>query len=223
MSNGFYVYVHSRLKSGEPFYVGKGRGDRFRDRSRNNAHWRNIVAKDDGFHCSFAARPIDEELAFLIERELIDKLRRAGARLANRTNGGEGPAGYRWTQEQRERIRQARTGKKLTEETRRRLAIAGTGRVTSQDTKEKLRAKFSGRPLHEETKAKISASLMGRPSPRRGLPGKPHSLETRAKMSLAKLGKEPNNKGKKADPEMVARRAIAIREAWARKKSGAAT
>ena len=220
MSDGFYVYVHSRLSAGEPFYVGKGRGDRFRDRCRNNQHWRNIVAKDEGFYCSFAAREIDEELAFLVECELIDKYRRAGARLANRTNGGEGPTGYRWTEEQREHMRVARTGTTLSEETRRRVALAGIGRVTSPETKEKLRAKFAGRPLDAETKAKISASLMGRPSPKRGRPGKPHSMETRLKMSLAKVGKAPNNKGKKMNAEMVARRAIAIRAGWARRKAG---
>ncbi len=227
MSEDFYVYVHSRLTSGEPFYVGKGRGDRFRDRCRNNQHWRNIVAKDGGFHYSFAARGVDEEFAFLVECELIDKYRRAGARLANRTKGGEGPTGYRWTEAQRERMRKARTGTKLSEETRRLIAIAGTGRVTTQETKEKLRSKFAGRPIDAETKAKISASLMGRPSPKRGLPGKPHSAETRAKMSAMKRGKPPNNKGKKMNPEMVALRSIAIRAGWARRKAkkeaGAAT
>jgi hypothetical protein len=95
MVPSFYVYVHSRLSNGEPFYVGKGHSRRSHTHKSRSAHWKNIVAKDGGFHANLIAKNMDEELAFLIEMEAIDKYRRVGVKLINLTNGGDGVSGYR--------------------------------------------------------------------------------------------------------------------------------
>ena len=88
---GFYIYAHHRNDSGALFYVGKGTGKRawtIRSSGRN-PHWQNIVRKH-GRTVRIVADGLDEELAFLGEVELIDKLRRLGADLTNTTEGGEG-------------------------------------------------------------------------------------------------------------------------------------
>ena len=61
--NSAYVYVHLRLKSGVPFYVGKGSGKRIDDKKQRNKHWTNIVCKDGGCKKIKIASNIDDELA----------------------------------------------------------------------------------------------------------------------------------------------------------------
>lgn len=85
----FYIYTHIRGDNGRPFYVGKGTGRRAASKSGRNTHWHRIVAKH-GYDVRIVADGLDEELAFLGEVELIDKMRRLGATLANMTAGGEG-------------------------------------------------------------------------------------------------------------------------------------
>ena len=46
MSKEYYVYEWIRLDTNEPFYVGKGKGDRWRKLKREgNNHFNNIVNK----------------------------------------------------------------------------------------------------------------------------------------------------------------------------------
>lgn len=232
----FYVYVHSRLNTGEPFYVGKGCAYRWASRHTRTAHWRNIVAKDGGFHNSFIARDLDEDLAFLVEVEMIDKLRRLGVRLANASNGGEGPSGMKLSDETKKKLsiinvgrkHSAETRAKMSEarvgksglwmrgrtpsaETRLKLSVAGVGRISTAVTKQKLRDNFLGRPLDEATKQKISEALRGRVSPKKGRPGKPHSEETRRRMSEAHLGRKPS-------PESIEKLRESQRVRWAKRK-----
>ena len=85
----FYIYTHIRRDNGKPFYVGKGAGSRAFRSSGRNQRWKRIAEKH-GHDVRIIADGLDEELAFLGEVELIDKLRRLGADLANMTPGGEG-------------------------------------------------------------------------------------------------------------------------------------
>ena len=41
----FYVYIHRKMDTGEIFYVGKGKGSRYKDSSSRNKHWKHIVNK----------------------------------------------------------------------------------------------------------------------------------------------------------------------------------
>lgn len=225
MNQGFHVYVHSRLRNGEPFYVGKGRCGRVLTNHGRSAHWKRIVAKDGGRYINVVADTADEELAFLIECELIDKYRRLGVSLINKTNGGEGMSGYRMTPEQRANQARAKLGNK-----------ANLGRHPSEETRAKMRAVQSARirPRHtDEHKRKIGLACLGKKYPNR----KPVSNETRAKFSAFHKGKQhtlghkltDEHKAKLADihknrsqaerDEISRKLSIAAKADWQRRKS----
>jgi hypothetical protein len=205
----FYVYVHSRLSTGEPFYVGKGHRYRAYSQWNRNPHWHHIVAKDGGRYVSFIAENMDEEFAALAEIEAIDAYRRRGAKLVNMTTGGDGISGLRHSDESRAKMSKAHKGVKLSESHRRNSAAARIGRPVSQETREKQSKSHQGqkptaaaikatvdmrrgRPLSEEHRKNISLASRGKPAPNRSKPsvmkGKKFSEESRKKMSLAHRG-----------------------------------
>lgn len=165
-TNHFYVYVHHRVDTGVPFYVGKGHGDRAWRTNSRNQHWRNIVAKTGAFDVELILQDVDEELAFLVEVEAIDRLRRTGVRLANVTNGGEGVSGLRRKQSAEEIAKRAlaNTGRKRSLEQRSRIAAAkaghGLGRKQSADLVERRVASLRGKPRPD-----VSARLSGKRRP----------------------------------------------------------
>ena len=78
------------------------------------------------------------------------------------TDGGEGPAGRRQSQDEKDKRALARQGYRHTEITRQRISKANMGKVVTQATKDKLSTIFSNRPLHpafiEGQKSKIGAA-----------------------------------------------------------------
>ena len=193
----FYVYVHSRLSSGEPFYVGKGSDTRAFDKVRRNERWKRIVAKDGGRFLNYIVKNVDEELAFLVEEEMIDKYRQLEVKLANFTDGGEGMSGYRFTDEQRARRSELKKGnknnlgRKATPETRARMSAA-------------QKARTSWPKLSDEHKKKISEFHSGN----KWRLGQKSSEETRKKLSAVKKGKQ-YTLGHKLTPEHKAKLAEA--------------
>lgn len=104
MENGFYVYEHSRSDTGAIFYVGKGKKDRAYSKYGRNEYWKRIERKANGFDVKIVAKELEEELAFLVEIERIAQLRQLGFCLTNLTDGGDGNSGYRFTDEQKEKL-----------------------------------------------------------------------------------------------------------------------
>ena len=107
--NKFYVYENTRLDINEIFYVGKGTGNRAYENkgSRRSEHWKRIHNKA-GSSVKILADNLDEELAFLVEVERIDQLKRLNVSLVNRTTGGEGIAGYKHSKYAKEKISAAK-------------------------------------------------------------------------------------------------------------------
>ena len=97
----FYVYVWYRA-DGSPCYVGKGKGNRWREHSRKsgcrtNSWLRRIFAKDGKqMRCELIARELCEDHGHELERFLIGLIgrRATGGPLVNATDGGEGVCGF---------------------------------------------------------------------------------------------------------------------------------
>ena len=133
--SSFYVYEHIRNDTGAIFYVGKGSNRRAFLCGKRNQYWRNIVAKSGGFSVRMFIKNLDEELAFLVETERIDQLKRLGANLCNMTNGGEGSTGAKRSQETKNKLSEIRKnlpnamlGKKHTTESRKKQSDMKQGK-----------------------------------------------------------------------------------------------
>ena len=137
-----YIYEHIRPDTNAVFYVGKGTEKRMHSKHRRNAYWNNIVRKAGGFVVREVCRHQDEELIFLAEQERIDQLKRLGVKLSNMTDGGEGPSGYRHTEETKQKIAELQMGekhwaygKKVSEEERQRLSQIAKRKHTDEHRK----------------------------------------------------------------------------------------
>lgn len=192
---GFYIYIHRRADDGQVFYVGKGREKRSRSTYRRTPRWRRTVAKH-GLIVELVAFFWTEQDAFSHERELIAEYRSTGAPLCNLTDGGDGPSGYKQTEEQRRNNARAQTGRKQSIETIAKRVAKLIGRPRSQETRAKISAAHMGRTTSDETRAKISTANSGRVRSAEarakisaGLTGRPVSAETREKIAAAQRGR----------------------------------
>lgn len=162
----FYTYIHKTADQGQTFYVGKGKGVRATWRHTRSAHWNSVVKKHGGFQAHITDTFDTEEEAFAHERFLIASLRLFGVRLVNKTDGGDGPAGYRHTEETRRRLSEMQKGKVIPEETRKRMSLARTG-VPRPDLCVKRgpypeeRRKSLRKPKSEQARANMKAARTG--------------------------------------------------------------
>jgi group I intron endonuclease len=146
--NTFYTYCHAK-PNGSIFYIGKGMGDRAWSKENRNIHWKRTVDKY-GYEIDVLAQWKTEEEAFEHEKFLILCFKKMGYKLVNMTNGGEGSAGYKWTDEQKANI-----------------DVSGNknpmfNKKHSEQAKNKISAKAKGRIIPDEIKTKISQSLKNR-------------------------------------------------------------
>lgn len=65
-NNVFYVYVHKTKDTGDIFYVGKGKKDRYKTKSGRNPLWKNIVSKH-GFYSEKIMENLSETSAYIQE------------------------------------------------------------------------------------------------------------------------------------------------------------
>jgi hypothetical protein len=148
----FYTYFHRRNDTGEVFYVGKGRGARFKSAAGRNQHWRNVVVKH-GYSPFILAYWETEAEAFEHEKSLIKGLRSC-APLVNKTDGGEGASNP-------------------VPETRAKMSAAKQGRKLASEHRAKIKAWCIGRKFSVETRSKIGAANRGRANPAKGVPRDP--------------------------------------------------
>ena len=149
LSNSFYVYEHLRPDNMQVFYVGKGKGKRAKSKFDRNNYWHNIVNKH-GFMVKFIATNIDEELAFLVEQERIDQLKKLNISLVNMTNGGEGSSGLKMPKSAKDKISKTHKGKKLSNEQKEKMSISLKKIVKSKEWQEKITASLTGRKRKPE-------------------------------------------------------------------------
>ncbi len=165
-----FVYTHTRLDTGNMFYVGKGklcRGKPYRATSRvnRNPHWKNIV-NSVGFSATILVDGIDEEFAFLVEQETIDVYRRRGVSLVNYTDGGEGASGRILSEETKRKISESNKGKhnhQHTYATKQKIGEASRNRVYTDETRKRMSDSAKGKPKSIAARKKLSEYLAGKP------------------------------------------------------------
>lgn len=142
-----YIYLHERLDTNTPFYVGKGTTNRYRSKKDRNTYWHNIVKKV-GFNPIILQSGLTHKQALNAEKFTIALLRKF-FKLANLTDGGDGGNGLKGENH-------PLYGKPRSEEVKKRLSEALKGRSFLHCANKK------GTKQSEETKQKISNSLKGK-------------------------------------------------------------
>ena len=113
MDNIFYTYIHIRPDTNEPFYVGKGKGRRYKTTTGRNQYWHNIVDKNNGvFEPKILFEGLSEEDALLKEIEVEKDLKNKGYTLVNLAETGKsGPVGVSRTEEHKQSLSNATKGR----------------------------------------------------------------------------------------------------------------
>lgn len=242
--NIFYVYEHWRPDKNTCFYVGKGKGKRAYLLQRDNRYYARVVNKLVRLGLTVEVKIVEEGLsedaAFKLEKYYIEVWRNKGAGLTNKSDGGDGPAGYKFTLEQRKSLSEAHLGKKQSRESVEKRIAPLRGRKLRSRTPEEIeamRTKLIGRkngPHSKKTKANISAALKGKKrgphteahceAISKGNTGKRLSKMHRKNISLAKTGvpQGPHTaqhnakigmalRGRKDSPDVCARKKLAAK------------
>lgn len=110
MENNYYVYRHIRLDKHEPFYVGKGKGNRAYETWGRNKHWKSVVRKAN-YRVEMIQCDITEQQAFDLEIKMIANYKEFGYKLCNKTDGGEGVSGLVHSAETRAKMSAAKDKK----------------------------------------------------------------------------------------------------------------
>ena len=158
--SNFYVYIHVKPNNGEIFYVGKGKGDRAYSKHKRNNFWKSVVNKY-GFDTFIIENNLTEDEAFELEVKYIKRIGRRDEEvgtLVNMTDGGEGNAGLKFSEEHKRKISESKIGKKRSEETKKKISKSHTGKKRSEETKKKMSETRKGRKFSEEHKQKLSES-----------------------------------------------------------------
>jgi hypothetical protein len=191
--NNSYVYMLIDPRNNQPFYVGKGVGDRcyfhldeakyYKDRkSLKLGKIRKLFSLGLEPIIKKVEENVSDEQAIELECFLISEIRDFGILLTNMTDGGDGAKGYRHTEEHKLYMSSTQKNRVISEETKQKMR-----RPKSEEGRKNIAEarKNSTYKPSEETKRKVSMTLMGRPSPMRGVR---HSDEAKAKMSAQRKG-----------------------------------
>lgn len=165
----YYVYIYWRLDINEPFYVGKGHGDRWKRLNKRNDNFKRIVNKHP-VAVEIVKDNLTENQAFYWEEKIIEELvfkygysiniaknrsKDQSCHLVNSTWGGEGISGIN-------------PFSNMTNETKQKWLDAHIGLKP-----------MLGKHHSNDTKRKISKATTGSNNP---FYGKTHTQETKTKM-----------------------------------------
>ena len=189
-----YVYMLVDPRNNQPFYVGKGKGNRCRfhlDEAKYYNKRKSLKLSKIRKLFSLGMEPtivkveenVTDAQAIDLEVLLIAEMRDIGIPLTNMTDGGDGAQGYKHPKEHLDRMSALFKNRFVSEETKQRMRKPKSEQGRANIAKARLTTSY--RPT-EETKRKTSKALLGRPSP---MKGKTHTDEARAKMSAAGKGK----------------------------------
>ncbi len=179
----FYVYEYWDNILNEPFYVGKGSGNRSTEHLKDalrktaytgNKHKLNRIKKlleSDAVEVRIVFSSDDEDAAYNEETKLINKYGRrdiGSGSLTNLNNGGTG-GGKNPSAEVREKIGSAMRGKTHTTEARAKISDASSKKRHTSETKSKMSKSHTGKTVSDETRRKMSEARKGRKPWNKGL------------------------------------------------------
>lgn len=113
--NSYYIYLHIKETTGEPFYIGKGKNQRAYVKQYRNTFWNNIVKKHN-YDIIILEENLSEDQALLQEQYWIKRIGRRDLNtgtLVNLTDGGDGQKGYVYTDLHKANMRKAKLGRKV--------------------------------------------------------------------------------------------------------------
>jgi hypothetical protein len=146
MENRFYVYCHIKKTDGRCFYVGKGCGNRYKNKGGRSKYWWNIVNKHS-FESVILVNNISEEKAFELETDFCNQIGYENLCNLNKQKG---------------------RGHSKSEETKQKLSVprpnSGHKGPRPEETKQKMRKPkkpHKRSPMSELTKTKIGNSNKG--------------------------------------------------------------
>ncbi len=195
--NKYYVYLHIKEDTGEPFYVGKGKDNkrrRYESKHGRSEYWKRIVDKHR-FDIIFLEIDLTNEEA--LEREVywIERIGRKDlgkGPLVNFTDGGEGCVN-------------------MSDETKAKMSIVAQNRIYTDERKKNCsiaqmgNTNRRGKTATEETRKLIGESKIGNTN----MLGKIHSDETKKKIS-------ETTTGRKLTPEHCENIRLANLKRWAK-------
>ena len=220
----YYVYEHIRLDKMEPFYIGKGKGERAYDLYRNDHH--DAITDEYGHAVVIIADNLTEEEAYWVERDTIeDYVFNLGygidikghndynhelPHLTNMDWGGiGGKSGVKHSDEAKQKMSESHRRENLSEETIQRMSESHKGIKQSEESKRKISEKMTGEnhPMYgkhhsKETKENISEKLKGKMTgENHPFYGKHHSKETKENISEKLKGENNPMYGKHRSEE----------------------
>jgi hypothetical protein len=169
----FYIYEYVRLDYNEPFYIGKGSGERWKSKKNRGKRFLGILKETD-VAVNILHENLTEQEAYELECWYIWQYRDVlGYNLANITDGGEGGDTLsnmpkEQLEEYKERMRKIKTGIRFTKEHKKKIGEALKDREFSEETRRKISESKKGTKHTEESKEKISQKVKGERNPMYG-------------------------------------------------------
>jgi hypothetical protein len=184
----FYVYAHLKPDM-TPFYIGKGKNSRALNFKRpKNKYYTRVVNKYGMANILVEVMLCNTEAeAFLREQLAIKALRKAGKKLCNMTDGGEGTASY-WTKAARNKQSKKIATYMSNPEVRAQKSAVSIKQFSTKKARKAMSAARKGKGIgNKNSLGKNLGNTYALGS--RHTDRKPISNTTRLKMRLAKLGK----------------------------------
>jgi hypothetical protein len=177
--NNFYIYSHIRKTDGKCFYIGKGKGNRYKNIIGRNQYWHNVVNKY-GFETKILVNNISEEKAFELESYFCEQIGYENLCNLRKENGWGG-----WSHTEESKLKQslAMSGKTHTQETKNKISLSKKGQANTLGKTWKYK-----HPRTQENKDKISKTLSGKPKSKTHIENmkQPRSEEIKEKLRLCK-------------------------------------